>query len=94
MKCGGSRNSEGPLLELRKVGVPAVVQWVKNLMTVAQVSAEAQIQSLVCHSGLKDLASPELWLRFNPWPGNFHMQWERPLKKKRRRRGVPVMAQG
>ena len=23
--------------------------------------------------GLKDVASPHLWLRFSPWPGNFHM---------------------
>ena len=24
---------------------------------------------------------PWLWLRFHPWPGNFHVPWVRPLKK-------------
>ena len=23
-----------------------------------------------------------LWCRFNPWPGNFHMPWAQPKKKK------------
>ena len=38
-------------------GVPAVVQWVK------------------------DLALPQLWLRFDPWSGNFLMPWVRPKQK-------------
>ena len=37
-------------------GVPTVAQWVKNLDTVAQVAAEAQVQSLVLSSKLKDPA--------------------------------------
>ena len=56
--------------------VPAVEQWVKNLTAAAQVPVEAQVRSLARHSGLKDLALPELWqlqLGFNPWPRNFHM---------------------
>ena len=28
-------------------GIPVVVQWVKNLITVAHVTAEARVQSLV-----------------------------------------------
>ena len=35
--------------------VPGVAQWVKNLTTVAQVTAEGWIQSLDWCSGLKDL---------------------------------------
>ena len=54
-------------------GVPAVAQWVKNLTTVARVTAEAQVQSLAQHSGLRDLALLQLQLRFDPWPRNFHM---------------------
>ena len=30
---------------------------------------------------VKDLALSPLWLRFNPWPGNFHMLQEWPKKK-------------
>ena len=45
-------------------GVPAVVQWVKNLTAVAQIAAEAQVQSPVWCSRLKDPVFP-LWLGFN-----------------------------
>ena len=40
------------------MGVPTIAQWVKNLTAVAQVTAEVQVQSLVWHSGLKDVV---LW---------------------------------
>ena len=40
------------------LGVPAVVQWVKNPTAVAQVAAGVQVQSLALHSGLKDLVLP------------------------------------
>ena len=55
-----------------------MVQWVKNLTAAAQVIAEAWVQSLAQCSGLKDLTllqlqrRSQLWLGFNPWPGNFH----------------------
>ena len=32
--------------------------------------------------GLKDLALPQLWLGFSPWPGNFRMSHMWPFKKK------------
>ena len=44
---------------------------------------------LMWHSGLNDLALPQpwhtlqLWLRFNPWPGNFHVPWVWPFKKEK-----------
>jgi len=63
------------------LGVPPVVQQVKNPTAVAWV------QSLALRSGLKDLALPQLqhrsklWLGFSPWPGNFHMTRVWPLKK-------------
>ena len=68
-------------------GVPTVVQWVKNLTAAAPVTAQAWIQSFTQHTSLKDLAllqmqcRLQLWLRFSPWPGNFHMSWVRPLNK-------------
>lgn len=34
------------------------------------------------HSGLKDPVLPHLRLRFNSWPGNVHMSWVPPKKKK------------
>ena len=58
-----------------------MVQWVKKLTAVAQVTAEAQIQSLAQHSGLKDSALLLLQLGFNPWPGNFHYAVETAIKK-------------
>lgn len=39
---------------------------------------------------VKDLALPQLchrlqlWLRFDPWPRNFHMLWVQPFKEKRK----------
>ena len=65
-----------------------MVQWVKTLTAVAWVDAEVQGRSLDQRNGLKDLALLQLWhrsqlqLRFNHWPGNFHMSLVRPLKKK------------
>ena len=44
----------------QELGVPAVLQWVKTPTAMAGVAAETQIQSLACHSGLKDLALPQL----------------------------------
>ena len=35
-------------------GVPAVAQWVRNQTAAAQTAAQAWVQFLVQHSGLKD----------------------------------------
>ena len=43
-----------------------MAQWVKNLTAVAQVAADARVQSLAGYSRLKDPA--ELRLRFSRWP--------------------------
>ena len=70
-------------------GIPTVAQWVENPTAVAWVATEVQVQSPAHCSGLKDLALTQLWhrwqlwLRCNPWPGNFHMLWVRPLKKRK-----------
>ena len=56
-----------------------MAQWVKPLTAVAQVAVEAWVPSLAQHRGLKDLASLQLWLRFDPWPRNFHMLRVQPL---------------
>ena len=34
---------------------------------------------------VKDSALSLLWLRFDPWPGNFCMPWAGPEKKERER---------
>ena len=65
--------------------------WVKILTTVVQAIASVQVRSLAWHSGLKDPALPQLWhksqlqLRFNPWPGNFHLLQVWLLKKKKKK---------
>jgi len=66
----------------KKLGVPAVTLWVKNLTVVAQVTMEVWVRSLVWCSGLKDLALPKLLPRLNPWPGNIHAPRVQPLKYK------------
>ena len=57
-----------------------MAQWVKNLTTVARIAAAAWVSFLAWSSGLKDLALPQLWFRFNPWPRNFHMPQVQLLK--------------
>ena len=56
-----------------------MAQWVKNLITAAWVAVEEWVPSLA--SGLKDLALPQLWLRFSPWPKNFQYAWGVAIKK-------------
>ena len=34
---------------------------------------------------VKDPALLLLWHGFDPWPGNFHMPWAQPGKKKKRK---------
>ena len=52
--------------------VSTVVQWDQWHLC----STRKQVQSLASHSGLKDLALPQLqprsklWLEFDPWPEN------------------------
>ena len=73
---GGSCSLTGLLiipLKKKKKGVPAMVQWVKNLTVVAQVAVKLQVQSLTWGSGLKDVVLPQLQLRFNLWRRNLHM---------------------
>ena len=41
-------------LKNRLVGIPAVVQWVKNLTVAAWITAEVQVRFLALHNGLKD----------------------------------------
>ena len=48
-------------------------RWGKNLTSVAWVTVEMQVPSPAWSSELKDPVLLQLWLGFNPWPGNFHM---------------------
>ena len=63
-----------------------MAQWVKNPTAAGQVTEEVWVQSPAHLSGLKDPLLPQLWLRFNPWPGNFHMHQEWPFKKEKKRK--------
>lgn len=58
----------------------------KNPTAMARIAAKAQVWSLNLHSGLKDMALLQLWLRFTPCPENLHMPWVQPLKKKKKRK--------
>ena len=61
------------------LGVPTVVQLVKNPTTMAWVTAEVQIPSQAWHIGLRNPVLSQLQhglqlqLGFNPWPRNFYM---------------------
>ena len=71
--------------------VSALAQWVKNLIALtaaAWVATKEQVWSLAWYSGLKDLALPQMGLRFNPWPWKLHMIQVRSLKKSHDLRGV------
>lgn len=65
-----------------------MVHCVTNLTTVAWIAAEVLVPSLAQCSGLKPTALPQLPLRLNPWPRNFHMTWVQPLKKKKTKNQV------
>jgi len=54
-----------------------VVQWVKNPLSAATVTAEVWVQSPAQHSGSKDPAWSQLRLRFTPSPRNSHLPWLR-----------------
>ena len=57
------------------------VGWESNCRDSGQ--SEAHVWSLAWCSGLRDL---EQWLGFHPWPGNLHMLWVWPLKKKKKKK--------
>ena len=67
------------------LGIPAVVQWVKDLELSLQ-----PLGSLAQHSGVNDPELPQLWYRsqlwlgFDPWAGNFRMPQVQPKKKKKK----------
>ena len=46
-----------------------MAQWVKNLIAVAWVTVEVQVQSLAWWSGLKDPVLLQLWYNLKLWLG-------------------------
>ena len=66
------------------LGGPTVAQWIKNLTAVAQVTAEAQVQSPAWHSEFKDPAAA--WIQSLAWELPYAMggaekkKWEREYK--------------
>ena len=59
-----------------------MAQWVKNLTAMAQVAVEAQVQVLALHSGLKDPALPQLWLKIQSLAQEFPYTAYVVIKKK------------
>ena len=62
-----------------------MVQWVKDLHCL--YGGMGSIPGLA--QWVKDLAMPQLQLRFDPQPGNFHMPWVWPLKNKKEKGDFP-----
>ena len=66
-----------------------MLQWIRNPTAEAQVAEEMQVQSPAPHRRLQGSRvaelqhRPQMQLRFNSWPRNFHMLWCSHLKKKR-----------
>ena len=61
-------------------GVPAMAQCVKNPNAAARVSEETVPSPAQCFKRIQHCCSmPQLWLRFNPGPRNFHV----PLKNEK-----------
>ena len=58
------------------------------MCAVVQVAYTVQILRC-CGCGIDQ----QLQLQFDPCPRNFHMPQMQPFKKKKRERGVPIMAQ-
>ena len=74
-----------------RLKVPTVVRWVKNLIEVALFTVKARAWSQVQCRRLEDPVLPslwsrsQLWLRFSPWPRNFHMSSVWSFKKKKKK---------
>ena len=73
-------------------GVPTMVQWVNDLAYFCE--STASIPGLA--QWIKDLAQlclwrrSQLWLRFDSWPGNFHMPWVWLKKEKKEEQQKPM----
>ena len=60
-----------------KLGVPAVVQSLLSLCSAGSIPGSVQ--------WVKDLALPQMWPGFDPWPGNsicHGSTWKRKIKRK------------
>ena len=49
---------------------------------------KSRIQGVPWWPGAKDSVMSLLWLKFGPWPRNFHMPWARKGEKKKKRTEV------
>ena len=54
----------------------------KCVAVTCQIKALSELLEFPGGPAVKDSALSLLWLRFDPWPGNFRMLRERPKKKK------------
>lgn len=84
------------MLKERARGVPAVVQWWVNDLLVSGVtgSVPGQAQWVKDPTWLQLWRMWQVWLRFGPWPRNFHMTrvWLKKEKIKREGQGCALLA--
>ena len=76
---GQKRENQEQVVVKEEVGALTMAQRVKNPTVLVPVVAELRILSPAQCSGLKNA---ELWLRFSPWPRNFHMLQVQPQNKR------------
>ena len=70
---------------IRAQGAPALAKWDRWHLC----SSRMQVRSIAQHSGLKDLAFLQQWLKSNPWPGISicHRAAKKEERKKERKEG-------
>jgi len=71
-----------------------VLQWDKSQLQRLGSPKRCRFSPQAQRCELKDLALPQLQLRFNPWPRNFHMLWVRPQKEKENLGEFPLWLSG
>ena len=67
-----------------KTGVPSVAYGLRSGLQLLR-SLLRHDRSLAWCRGLNDQALLQLWLGFNPWPGNLHVLWVWPLEQNKNR---------
>ena len=76
------------ILQLKKKTIkeiPAVAQCLKDLAFLWQHGLDPWPKQWIKCMALPQLrCRSQLWLRFNPWPGNFHIMWVHQKRKKKK----------
>ena len=67
-----------------------MAQWIKNLTAAALGAVKVRVQSPAWSRGLKNLALPQLQLRFNSWIGNFQCAIGGIIKLKKNKKTLKI----